>query len=125
MSEEMSREDHAMRAMDVMTTNVITVAPDTSVQDLAALLVNHGISGVPVVDEANNLIGIVSEGDLLHRAEIGTEPRTERRRARCRTIIFGDTAASPIASSEPSHRNIIWDFGHSVLQSLGYPRDRK
>src|SRR5271165_5033605 len=90
MSEEMSREDHAMRAMDVMTTNVITVAPDASVQDLAALLVNHGISGVPVVDEANNLIGIVSEGDLLHRAEIGTEPRTERRRARWLDDFAGD-----------------------------------
>ena len=71
-----------MHASDVMTTNVITVAPDTSVQDLAALLANQGISGVPVVDAADKLVGIVSEGDLLHRAETGTERRTERRRAR-------------------------------------------
>jgi len=71
-----------MRAMDVMTANVITVAPEASVQDLAELLGKHGISGVPVVDATNELVGIVSEGDLLHRAEVGTERRTERRRVR-------------------------------------------
>jgi CBS domain-containing protein len=71
-----------MRAMDVMTTNVITAALDTSVQDLAALLSKHGISGVPIVNAANELVGIVSEGDLLHRVETDTERRTERRPAR-------------------------------------------
>jgi CBS domain-containing protein len=71
-----------MQAADVMTTSVITVTSDTSVQDLAALLGRHGISGVPVVDAADALIGIVSEGDLLHRAETGTARRTERRRVR-------------------------------------------
>jgi CBS domain-containing protein len=70
-----------MRTADVMTTDVITVTPETSVRDLAALLCKHGISGVPVVNAANELVGIVSEGDLLHRAETGTERRTERRRA--------------------------------------------
>jgi CBS domain-containing protein len=71
-----------MRAQDVMTAGVITVTPETSIRDLALLLGRHGISGAPVVDAADNLIGIVSEGDLLHRAETGTERRTERRRAR-------------------------------------------
>lgn len=70
-----------MRAMDIMTTNVITVSPDTAVRDLAALLSERGISGAPVVDAENRLVGIVSEGDLLHRAETGTERRTEKRRA--------------------------------------------
>jgi len=71
-----------MRAMDVMTTNVITVGPDTPVQALATLLSERGISGVPVVNNEGKLIGIVSEGDLLHRAETGTERRTTRRRSR-------------------------------------------
>jgi CBS domain-containing protein len=71
-----------MRAMDVMTANVITVGPDTTVQALATLLSERGISGVPVIDNAGKLIGIVSEGDLLHRAETGTERRTIRRRSR-------------------------------------------
>ena len=61
-----------MRAMDVMTTDVITVDPDTTVQALATLLAERGISGAPVVDAEGRLVGIVSEGDLLHRAEIGT-----------------------------------------------------
>ncbi len=71
-----------MRAMDVMTTNVITVSPDKSVQAVATLLAERGISGVPVVDADGRVIGIVSEGDLLHRPETGTERRIERRRAR-------------------------------------------
>jgi CBS domain-containing protein len=70
-----------MRAMDVMTTAVVTVGPDTAVQDLAKLLSERGISGVPVVDNGR-FVGIVSEGDLLHRAETGTERRTARRRWR-------------------------------------------
>ena len=69
-----------MRAMDVMTTNVITVGPDTSVQEVAKTLSERSISGVPVVDAANRLVGIVSEGDLLHRVETGTERRVQRRR---------------------------------------------
>ena len=69
-----------MRAMDVMTTNVITVGPDTSVQEIARVLSERGISGVPVVDPDQRLLGIVSEGDLLHRVETGTERRVQRRR---------------------------------------------
>ena len=70
-----------MRAIDVMTPNVVTVDPETSVQALAALLSEKGISGAPVVDAGGRMIGIVSEGDLLHRAELGTERRSERRSA--------------------------------------------
>jgi CBS domain-containing protein len=70
-----------MRAQDVMTTEVVTVTPETSVQDLARLMSERGISGVPVM-EGDRLVGIVSEGDLLHRAETGTERRTARRRWR-------------------------------------------
>jgi CBS domain-containing protein len=64
-----------MRAMDVMTNKVITVDENASVQEVAKLLVEHGISAVPVVDKDNRVIGMVSEGDLLHRAETGTDRR--------------------------------------------------
>ena len=70
-----------MRAMDVMTTPVITVDPETTVQDLAKLLSEKGISGVPVCEGGDRLVGIVSEGDLLHRAETGTERRLQKRRS--------------------------------------------
>ncbi len=79
-----------MRAMDIMTTNVITVSPETSVKDLATLLSERGISGAPVVDASKRLVGIVSEGDLLHRAETGTERRTERRRSRWLDALASD-----------------------------------
>jgi len=69
-----------MRAVDVMTTDVITVAPEMTVQDFAKLLAERGISGAPVVDKGGRLVGVVSEGDLLHRAEIGTARRHRERR---------------------------------------------
>jgi CBS domain-containing protein len=62
-----------MRAMDVMTNDVITVDENVSVTAVAKLLVDRGISAVPVVDKENRVIGMVSEGDLLHRSETGTE----------------------------------------------------
>ena len=62
-----------MRAADVMVTNVITVRSDTSVREIAEILLANRISAVPVLDKAGNMVGIVSEGDLIHRVEVGTE----------------------------------------------------
>ena len=62
-----------MRAMDVMTSGVITVGENASVQEVAKLMADNGISAVPVVDRDHRVIGMVGEGDLLHRAETGTE----------------------------------------------------
>ena len=56
-----------MRAQDIMTRDTITVVPETSIRDAARLMVDHGISGLPVVDEQGCLVGIVSEGDLIVR----------------------------------------------------------
>jgi CBS domain-containing protein len=68
-----ARQGDAMRAQDVMTSPPITVTPETPVLEIAALLVDRRISAVPVVDASGRAIGIVSEGDLLRRCEIGTE----------------------------------------------------
>lgn len=62
-----------MLAKDIMTTDVVTIAPDLGVEKIAQLLMSCGISGVPVVDADGNLVGVVSEGDLLRRSEGGTE----------------------------------------------------
>ncbi|MGB8632707.1 MAG: CBS domain-containing protein [Xanthobacteraceae bacterium] len=64
-----------MKARDVMVSPVITVKPDSTVKEVAKTLVDRHISAVPVVDDAGKLVGIISEGDLMHRAEIGTERR--------------------------------------------------
>jgi CBS domain-containing protein len=64
-----------MKARDVQVSPVITVKSTASVKETAALLLARGISAVPVVDDQDKLAGIVSEGDLIHRSEIGTERR--------------------------------------------------
>jgi CBS domain-containing protein len=64
-----------MRAADIMTANVVTVDPETSVQEVASLLSERGISGVPVVDKDRRLVGMISEGDLMRRVETGTQLR--------------------------------------------------
>lgn len=62
-----------MRAHDVMVSPVVTVTPSASVRDVAKLLLERRISAVPVVDTQGKLVGIVSEGDLVRRVEIGTD----------------------------------------------------
>ena len=62
-----------MLAKDVMTPNVVTIAPSLAIEEIAQLLLSCNISGVPVVDAEDRLIGLVSEGDLLRRLEDGTE----------------------------------------------------
>ena len=62
-----------MIAADVMTRNVVSVTPDATVEDTAKMMLERGISGLFVVDAKGDLSGIVTEGDLLRRDEIGTE----------------------------------------------------
>jgi CBS domain-containing protein len=95
-----------MRAKDVMTSEVITVEPGTSVQALASLLAERGISGVPVV-EGGRVIGIVSEGDLLHRTETGTERRTQPRRSRWFDAHVEDAARDYVKSHSRTVRDLM------------------
>jgi len=62
-----------MRAIDVMVRDVVTVRPETDLADAVKLLAEHDASALPVVDAENNVVGILSEADLIRRAEIGTE----------------------------------------------------
>jgi CBS domain-containing protein len=64
-----------MKASDVMVSTVITVGPDASVQDVAELLLRNRISAVPVVGDNGEVLGIVSEGDLMNRPETETAHR--------------------------------------------------
>lgn len=68
----------AMNVSDVMTPNVLSVAPDTSVIEAAQLMLQKRISGVPVTNALGDLVGIVSEGDFLRRAETGTGRKRPR-----------------------------------------------
>ncbi|MDN0081816.1 CBS domain-containing protein [Crenobacter sp. SG2305] len=62
-----------MNAADIMTRQVLTVRTDSSVETAARLMLEHHISGLPVVDENGALIGMLTEHDLLRRGETGTE----------------------------------------------------
>ena len=62
-----------MQARDVMVSPVITVDSNATVQRVASLLLQHRISAVPVVGKDSELVGIVTESDLMHRSESGTE----------------------------------------------------
>ena len=64
-----------MQAKDIMTRDVITVTQDNAVRDVAGIMLDNRISAVPVVDTSGSLVGIVSEGDLMHRSESGTRHR--------------------------------------------------
>jgi CBS domain-containing protein len=67
-----------MNAKDVMTREVVSIKPDATILQAARLMLQHRISGLPVVDAAGALVGIVSEGDFLRRRETNTERRRSR-----------------------------------------------
>jgi CBS domain-containing protein len=74
-----------MHAHHIMTRRVITVAPETPLIEAANLMLRNHISGLPVVDKAGAVVGIVSEGDFLRRSEIGTP----RKRGRLLAFFLG------------------------------------
>ena len=74
-----------MRTHQIMTRKVITVGIAASIVDAANIMLENHISGLPVVDEAGKLVGIVSQGDFIRRAEIGTQ----RKRGRWLKVLLG------------------------------------
>jgi CBS domain-containing protein len=85
-----------MRADEVMTAEVVTVAPETPVAEAVKLMLDRRVSGLPVVDGGGLLVGVITEGDLLMRAELGTE----KKRSRWLDFLFGPgRSASEYVSS--------------------------
>jgi len=74
-----------MKAENVMTRDVISIAPDATILQAARLMLQHHISGLPVVDKDGNLVGVLSEGDFLRRHET----RTEYKRSRWLEFLMG------------------------------------
>ena len=67
-----------MKAMDVMTRTIISVGPNATVLQAARLMLQHHISGLPVINEAGQLVGILSESDFLRRRETDTQRQRPR-----------------------------------------------
>jgi CBS domain-containing protein len=76
----------ALRVRDIMTTDPIGVTPDTPLKEAARLMVDHHISGLPVIDVSGRLAGILTEGDFLRREVDRDRPR----RASLLRVLFGD-----------------------------------
>ncbi len=74
-----------MRAHQIMTRHVISITPETTIVEAANIMLQRHVSGLPVVDAAGKLVGIVSEGDFIRRSEIGTQ----RKRGRWLKFILG------------------------------------
>jgi CBS domain-containing protein len=79
-----------MRAHQIMTRSVVTVAPETTIVEAANLMLQRHVSGLPAVDASSKLVGIVSEGDFIRRSEIGTG----RKRGRWLSFILGPGKAA-------------------------------
>ncbi len=103
-----------MKVRDVMVRDVATVSPSTAVREVARLMVERRISGLPVVDADGRLLGIVSEGDLLHRAEAGTE----RRRSWWLDIVAGaeELAQDYVRSHARAVGDVMTRRVHSVTE---------
>jgi CBS domain-containing protein len=65
-----------MKASEVMTKRVISISPQATIIHAIKLMLKNRISGLPVIDGKGKLVGIITEGDFLHRREIGTERRS-------------------------------------------------
>ena len=75
-----------------MTPWVASIGPDATVQDAARRMLEHAVSALPVVDDSGRMVGIVSEGDLLRRREIGTDVA----RAWWLRLLSGESAAADL-----------------------------
>ena len=101
-----------MRVAELMTTDVLTVGPETTLKDVAELLAARGISGAPVVDEDGTLLGVVSEADILakerrpaHQTRFGKllgYPEPDEAKAHARTA--REAMTSPAVTIDPARR---------------------
>ena len=101
-----------MKAQDVMARDVITIDPDSTVLQAARLMLQHHVSGLPVVDGNRNLVGVLSEGDFLRRRET----KTERRRSRWLEFLMGPGRMA--AEYSHSHGSKVSEVMSTDVQSV-------
>jgi CBS domain-containing protein len=77
-----------IHAKDIMTSEIVWVGPTTAVRDIAQLLSKNHISAVPVIDDDHKIVGIVTEGDLIQREELGTATSLPSRKRRGANVSY-------------------------------------
>lgn len=104
-------------AQDIMTSEVITVRPDTSVREVARIFTENNISGVPVLDDQDKVIGIVTESDLIFQNKrfnvppfitildsfffLNSPEKMDRELKKIAGATVGDICSSPVISISP------------------------
>jgi len=117
-----------VKVADVMTTDVVTVRPETSLKDVARILSARGISGLPVVDDTGRVLGVISEADILAKERRPVEETVHRRLRRERrdrrddkrdARTAGEAMTAP-AITIPAHRWI--DAAAALMLDCGVNR---
>src|ERR1700719_3444605 len=109
-----------MKTSDVMTRNVLTVGRETSVANAIRVMLDHNVSGLPVLDNGK-VVGIVTEGDLLRRSETGTE----RHRPRWLEILMGPgrMAGEYVRTHGRSDDDILEQILAELAKAAWVPKD--
>jgi CBS domain-containing protein len=116
-----------MNATDIMTPDVIYAAPDTPLRDLVRLMLDNHVSALPIV-EYGRIVGIVSEGDLFRRVEIGTDPRPSSWQALVRStdrLAADYTRTHGQKASELMTRNVVTVSDTTLLEEVALLLDTK
>lgn len=111
-----------MQAKDVMTTWAATIPSSATVQQAAELMFRRGISGLPVVDGKGRVVGIISEGDLVRRAELGTESAHGSWWLRLLTLPSGNAAADFVKTHAMRVRDVMTKPVISITESTPVER---
>ena len=116
-----------MNATDIMTPDVIYAAPDTPLRDLVRLMLDNHVSALPIV-EYGRIVGIVSEGDLFRRVEIGTDPRPSSWQTLVRStdrLAADYTRTHGQKASELMTRNVVTVSDTTLLEEVALLLDTK
>lgn len=104
-----------MIAKDIMTPAVVTISPGASLTDAAQMLVEHGISSMPVCDDTGAVVGIISERDLLQvsdRSDAGSTP-----------VEVVMTCPAVVAREETTVNDLIGIFRHKSFRRVPVIRE--